>query len=179
MRRNEDVGTHLQTMYVGLNDCHASDCAKLTVSRSAAARSTASVTRSACPPSTARRPDGQHPAHPRTQMGALVQLDASSLPWLSDGGPSLALHGAIDDATGGTCPRPASPPRSRMATSACSSRCALGRGRPCWPGLDTPSHSSPLLAVQGNHGMQGSVDCRTMGSFIRSRFRADGPRRQP
>ena len=33
-------------------------------------------------------------------MGALVQLDASLFAWLEDRGPVLALHGAIDDATG-------------------------------------------------------------------------------
>jgi hypothetical protein len=33
-------------------------------------------------------------------MGALVQLDASPFAWLQDRGPELALHGAIDDATG-------------------------------------------------------------------------------
>lgn len=33
-------------------------------------------------------------------MGALVQLDASPFAWLEDRGPQLALHGAIDDATG-------------------------------------------------------------------------------
>src|SRR5947208_12250239 len=37
---------------------------------------------------------------PEAQRGALVQLDASPFPWLRDGGPRLALHGAIDDATG-------------------------------------------------------------------------------
>ena len=33
-------------------------------------------------------------------MGTLVQLDASPFAWLEDRGPTLALHGAIDDATG-------------------------------------------------------------------------------
>jgi hypothetical protein len=33
-------------------------------------------------------------------MGSLVQLDASSFAWLETRGPQLALHGAIDDATG-------------------------------------------------------------------------------
>src|SRR5512132_2625717 len=37
---------------------------------------------------------------PEAQMGALVQLDASLFAWLEDRGPVLALHGAIDDATG-------------------------------------------------------------------------------
>jgi hypothetical protein len=37
---------------------------------------------------------------PETQMGALVQLDASLFPWLGDRGPQMTLHGAIDDATG-------------------------------------------------------------------------------
>jgi hypothetical protein len=33
-------------------------------------------------------------------MGSLVQLDASPFAWLETRGPQLALHGAIDDATG-------------------------------------------------------------------------------
>lgn len=33
-------------------------------------------------------------------MGTLVQLDASPFAWLETRGPELALHGAIDDATG-------------------------------------------------------------------------------
>ena len=33
-------------------------------------------------------------------MGALVQLDASPFAWFEGRGPVLALHGAIDDATG-------------------------------------------------------------------------------
>jgi hypothetical protein len=37
---------------------------------------------------------------PETQMGALVQLDASLFAWFGDRGPQLTLHGAIDDATG-------------------------------------------------------------------------------
>ncbi|MGH7375008.1 MAG: ISNCY family transposase, partial [Candidatus Rokuibacteriota bacterium] len=37
---------------------------------------------------------------PEAQMGSLVQLDASPFAWLETRGPQLALHGAIDDATG-------------------------------------------------------------------------------
>jgi hypothetical protein len=33
-------------------------------------------------------------------MGALVQLDASPFAWLEGRGPTMSLHGAIDDATG-------------------------------------------------------------------------------
>jgi len=34
------------------------------------------------------------------QAGMLVQMDASPFAWLEDRGPSMSLHGAIDDATG-------------------------------------------------------------------------------
>jgi hypothetical protein len=37
---------------------------------------------------------------PEAQMGALVQLDASPFAWFEGRGPVVALHGAIDDATG-------------------------------------------------------------------------------
>src|SRR5713101_8411357 len=83
----------LQTPYAGLNDCHATEKLRevegVPISRSSVRR----IRRALGLPAK-RRP-------PEAQRGALVQLDASPFAWLHDGGPLLALHGAIDDATGG------------------------------------------------------------------------------
>ena len=73
----------VQGAYAGLNDCHLTEKLQevdgLPLSRSSVRR--------------LRRT-------PEAQMGALVQLDASLFAWLEDRGPVLALHGAIDGATG-------------------------------------------------------------------------------
>jgi transposase len=88
--------------YGGLNDCHLTEKLRevegLPLSRSAVRR----LRRSLGLPATRRRRGRQVRTRrtPEAQMGALVQLDASPFAWLEDRGPALALHGAIDDATG-------------------------------------------------------------------------------
>src|SRR5512132_460583 len=84
----------VQGVYAGLNDCHVTEKLRevdgLPLSRSSVRR-------------LRRRPRGRQVRTrrpPEAQMGALVQLDASLFAWLEDRGPVLALHGAIDDATG-------------------------------------------------------------------------------
>jgi transposase len=92
----------LQGPYGGLNDCHLTEKLRevegLRLSRSAVRR----LRRSLGLPATRRRRGRQVRTRrtPEAQMGALVQLDASPFAWLEDRGPALALHGAIDDATG-------------------------------------------------------------------------------
>ena len=92
----------LQGPYAGLNDCHLTEKLRevegLPLSRSAVRR----LRRSLGLPATRRRRGRQVRTRrtPEAQMGALVQLDASPFAWLEDRGPQLALHGAIDDATG-------------------------------------------------------------------------------
>jgi transposase len=92
----------LQGPYAGLNDCHLTEKLRevegLPLSRSAVRR----LRRSLGLPATRRRRGRQVRTRrtPEAQMGALVQLDASPFAWLEDRGPTLALHGAIDDATG-------------------------------------------------------------------------------
>ena len=92
----------LQGPYGGLNDCHLTEKLRevegLPLSRSAVRR----LRRSLGLPATRRRRGRQVRTRrtPEAQMGALVQLDASPFAWLEDRGPALALHGAIDDATG-------------------------------------------------------------------------------
>ena len=92
----------LQGRYTGLNDCHLTEKLReveaLPLSRSTVRR----LRRGAGLPATRRRRgrQGRMRRTPEAQMGALVQLDASPFAWLEDRGPTLALHGAIDDATG-------------------------------------------------------------------------------
>jgi transposase len=91
----------LQTPYGGLNDCHATEKLQevegLRLSRSSVRRLRRALGQLAKRPRRPRRARMRRP--PEAQMGALVQLDASPFAWLEDRGPSLTLHGAIDDAT--------------------------------------------------------------------------------
>ncbi|MDO8479659.1 MAG: hypothetical protein Q7W02_26380 [Candidatus Rokubacteria bacterium] len=86
----------------GLNDCHLTEKLQevegLPLSRSAVRR----LRRTLGLPATRRRRGRQVRTRrtPEAQMGALVPLDASPFAWLKARGPALALHGAIDDATG-------------------------------------------------------------------------------
>ena len=92
----------LQGPYAGLNDCHLTEKLRevegLPLSRSTVRR----LRRGLGLAATRRRRgrQGRMRRTPEAQMGALVQLDASLFAWLEDRGPVLALHGAIDDATG-------------------------------------------------------------------------------
>jgi transposase len=92
----------LQAPYAGLNDCHATEKLRevegVPISRSSVRR----LRRALGLPAKRRRRGRQVRTRrtPEAQRGALVQLDASPFAWLRDGGPRLALHGAIDDATG-------------------------------------------------------------------------------
>src|SRR4030095_2917119 len=92
----------LQGTYAGLNDCHLTEklqeVAGLPLSRSSVRR----LRRTLGLPATRRRRGRQVRMRrtPEAQMGALVQLDASPFAWFEGRGPVLALHGAIDDATG-------------------------------------------------------------------------------
>jgi hypothetical protein len=92
----------LQAPYAGLNDCHATEKLRevetVLMSRSSVRR----LRRGLGLPAKRRRRGRQVRTRrtPEAQRGALVQLDASPFAWLQDGGPPLALHGGIDDATG-------------------------------------------------------------------------------
>jgi transposase len=92
----------LQTTYRDVNDCHAAEKLRevhgLRVSRATVQR----MRRAAGVPAKHRRRPPQYRARrtPETCMGALVQLDASLFDWLEGRGPTMTLHGAIDDATG-------------------------------------------------------------------------------
>ena len=92
----------VQGTYAGLNDCHLTEKLRevegLSLSRSTVRRLRRAL---GLPPKRRRRSrQARMRRTPEAQMGALVQLDASPFAWLEDRGPALALHGAIDDATG-------------------------------------------------------------------------------
>jgi len=96
------AATLLQSTYAGFNDCHATEKLQevegLLLSRASVRR----LRRRLGLPAKRQRRGHQVRTRrtPEAQMGALVQLDASSFAWLETRGPQLALHGAIDDATG-------------------------------------------------------------------------------
>lgn len=88
--------------YHGANDCHASDLLaeheQIKVSPSSVGRI---LTAAGFAPARQRRRSKPHrPRERRPQAGMLWQTDASTHAWLEERGPSMALHGAIDDATG-------------------------------------------------------------------------------
>jgi transposase len=92
----------LRETYAGLNDCHVTEKLQevegLRLSRSSVGRLRRAL---GLPPKRRRRGrSGRTRRTPAAQRGALVQLDASQFAWLEARGPHLALHGAIDDATG-------------------------------------------------------------------------------
>ena len=98
----QQVRALLQTTYRDVNDCHATEKLReghgLQVSRATVQRQR----RAAGLPAKHRRRPPQYRARrtPEARMGALVQLDASPFAWLEGRGPTMTLHGAIDDATG-------------------------------------------------------------------------------
>ena len=98
----QQVRELLQTTYRDVNDCHAAEKLRevegLPVSRAAVQR----LRRAVGLPAKHRRRPAQYRARrpPAPRMGALVQLDASPFDWLEGRGPTMTLHGAIDDATG-------------------------------------------------------------------------------
>jgi len=92
----------LQSTYAGFNDCHATEKLRevegLVLSRSSVRRLRRTL---GLPAKRQRRGRLVRTRRcPEAQMGTLVQLDASPFAWLETRGPELALHGAIDDATG-------------------------------------------------------------------------------
>ena len=95
------VATLLQTTYLDVNDCHATEKLRevegLRISRASVRR----IRRALARPAKHRRRPRQHRARrtPAARMGALVQLDGSPGAWLEGRGPIMTLHGAIDDAT--------------------------------------------------------------------------------
>lgn len=92
----------IQTTYSGLNDCHLTEKLRererILVCRESVRRIRISLGLSA----QRRRRSPKHRSRRLREgrRGALVQVDGSFHDWLEGRGPSMCLHGAIDDATG-------------------------------------------------------------------------------
>jgi transposase len=87
--------------YAGLNDVHLTEklteVEGLSVSRASVQRLLRTAGRGS--PRTRRAPRHRHRRPRRSQVGLLVQLDASPFAWFGPGEPPCDLLGAIDDAT--------------------------------------------------------------------------------
>ena len=88
--------------YQGANRCHVSELLReheqIHISPSSVGRILTAA--GIAPVRQRRRVNPHRPRDRKPQAGMLWQIDASTHAWLEDRGPSMALHGAIDDATG-------------------------------------------------------------------------------
>jgi transposase len=98
----ERVATLMHTVYAGLNDCHLTEKLRevegLPVGRESVRR--IRVARGLPAKHPRRPPRHRRRRLPEARAGSLVLLDGSPAAWLGDRGPTLTLHGAIDDAGG-------------------------------------------------------------------------------
>lgn len=95
------VTTLMQTVYAGFNDTHLTEKLRerhqLTVSRESVRRLRLALR---LPAVHRRRPPKHRSRRAReAALGQLLQIDGSPFAWLEDRGPTLTLHGAIDDAS--------------------------------------------------------------------------------
>jgi transposase len=92
----------MRTVYAGLNDCHLTEKLRevegLTLCRESVRRIRAALGRPAKHPR--RAPRHRRRRVPAACAGRLVLLDGSPAAWLEDRGPTMTLHGALDDAGG-------------------------------------------------------------------------------
>jgi transposase len=92
----------MRTVYEGLNDCHLTEKLRevegLRLCRESVRRIRQSLGRPAKQPR--RSPRHRRRRLPEAQAGSLVLLDGSPAAWLEARGPTLTLHGALDDAGG-------------------------------------------------------------------------------
>jgi transposase len=96
------VADLMRTVYAGLNDCHLTEKLReaegLTLCRESVRRIRQTLGLPAKHPR--RSPRHRRRRLPEAQAGSLVLLDGSPAAWLEDRGPTLTLHGALDDASG-------------------------------------------------------------------------------
>jgi transposase len=92
----------MQTVDDGLNDCHLTEKLReaegLRLCRESVRRIRRALGRPAKQPR--RPPRHRRRRRPEARAGSLVLLDGSPAAWLESRGPSLTLHGALDDASG-------------------------------------------------------------------------------
>ena len=95
------VADLMRTVYEGLNDCHLTEKLQelegLTLCRESVRRIRAALGRSATHPR--RPPRHRRRRRPEARTGSLVLLDGSPADWLAGRGPTMTLHGALDDAS--------------------------------------------------------------------------------
>jgi transposase len=96
------VVTLIRTVYAGLNDCHLTEKLRevegLVLCRESVRRIRQSLALPAKHPR--RAPRHRRRRLPEARAGSLVLLDGSPAAWLEDRGPTMTLHGALDDASG-------------------------------------------------------------------------------
>ena len=96
------VAELMQTVYVGLNDCHLTEKLRevegLTLCRESVRRIRQNLALPAKHPR--RAPRHRRRRLPEVRAGSVVLLDGSPAAWLQDRGPTMTLHGALDDASG-------------------------------------------------------------------------------
>jgi transposase len=92
----------MQTVYAGLNDCHLTEKLRevegLVLCRESVRRIRQSLALPAKHPR--RAPRHRRRRLPEARAGSLVLLDGSPAAWLEERGPTMTLHGALDDASG-------------------------------------------------------------------------------
>jgi transposase len=96
------VADLIQTVYVGLNDCHLTEKLREVEGLSLCRESVRRIRQSLAVPAKHPRRAPRHRRRrlPEARAGSLVLLDGSPAAWLEDRGPTMTLHGALDDATG-------------------------------------------------------------------------------
>jgi transposase len=96
------VADLMRTVYEGLNDCHLTEKLRevegLTLCRESVRRIRQTLGRPAKQPR--RSPRHRRRRLPEARAGSLVLLDGSPADWLEARGPTMTLHGALDDAGG-------------------------------------------------------------------------------
>ena len=96
------VSDLMPTVYAGLNDCHLTEKLRevegLVLCRESVRRIRQSLALPAKHPR--RAPRHRRRRRPEARAGRLVLLDGSPAAWLEERGPTMTLHGALDDASG-------------------------------------------------------------------------------
>jgi transposase len=96
------VATLMGSVYAGLNDCHLTEKLREVEGLSLCRESVRRIRqRLAMPAKHPRRaPRHRRRRRPEARAGSLILLDGSPAAWLADRGPTMTLHGALDDASG-------------------------------------------------------------------------------
>jgi transposase len=89
-------------VYVGLNDCHLTEKLREVESLVLCRESVRRIRQGRGMPAKHPRRAPRHRRRrlPEARAGSLVLLDGSPAAWLEDRGPTMTLHGALDDASG-------------------------------------------------------------------------------